>query len=327
MDKVKIKWGIIGCGNIANKFASDLALMEDAELQAVASRSIEKAKSFGEKHNSKKCYDSYDELFLDGDVDIVYIATPHSSHCELSLKAMQHNKHVLSEKPLAINKVEAAKMIALSKEKGLFFMEGLWTRFNPTFVAIKKIIDSGEIGDIKFINADFSFKSNHSLDSRVFDLKLGGGALLDIGIYPAFLTYALLGKPKEILAKSIFNEATKCDVQSSMIFHYENAQAILYSGFMSNAKMIARISGSEGEIYIHNQWHMAQGYTLVKNGKEEVFELPTKGIGFSHEIMECHNCLKNNQIESKHWSHKNSMDLISILDEVRCEVGLIYPQD
>ncbi len=327
MEKTKIKWGIIGCGNIANKFASDLALVVDAELQAVASRNLEKALEFGLKHNSKKYYGSYDELFLDADVDIIYIATPHNFHCELSLKAMEHNKHVLCEKPLAINSKEAQKMIALSKAKNRFFMEGLWTRFNPTFVDVKRRIDNGEIGVIKYIKADFSFKSNHPMDSRVFNLNLGGGVLLDIGIYPAFLAYALLGKPKEILAKSIFHNITQCDVQSSMLFHYEDAQAILYSGFMSESEMIACISGSEGEIYISNRWHEAQGYTLVKNGKEQKFELPSTGIGFSHEIAECHNCIRNNQIESKLWSHQNSLDLISILDEIRDDVGLVYPQD
>lgn len=323
----KIKWGIVGCGNIANKFASDLALVEDAELQAVASRDLEKAQEFGERHNSNRSYGRYDELFSDPDIDIVYIATPHNFHCELSIKAMENGKHVLCEKPLAINRKEAEKMITTAKAKNLFFMEGLWTRFNPTFVEVKKRIDKGEIGDIKYIKADFSFKSEHSLDSRVFNLNLGGGAILDIGIYPAFLAYALLGKPKEILAKSVFHDITKCDVQTSMLFHYKDAQAILYSSFMSQSEMIACISGSEGEIYIHNQWHVAQGFTLVKNGEKEVFELPTTGIGFSHEIEECHNCIRNNQIESKFWPHQNSLDLISILDEVRSEVGLVYPQD
>ena len=323
----KIKWGIVGCGNIANKFASDLGLLEDAELQAVASRNLDKAVEFGQKHNSKKCYGNYDELFLDAEVDVIYIATPHNSHCELSLKAMEHNKHVLCEKPLAINKKEAEKMIALSKSKNLFFMEGLWTRFNPTFVEVKKRIDNGEIGEIKYIKADFSFKSDHPIDSRVFNLSLGGGTILDIGIYPAFLAYAFLGKPKEILAKSIFHETTGCDVQSTMLFHYEDAQAVLYSSFMSKSKMIACISGSEGEIYLHDTWHVAQGFTMVKNGEEEIFELPTKGIGFSHEIEECNNCIRTNQIESKLWSHQNSLDLITILDEVRDEVGLVYPQD
>ena len=327
MEGQKINWGIVGCGNIANKFVSDLALVEDAELQAVASRNLEKAEAFGQKHNSKKCYGSYDELFLDSDIDIVYIATPHNSHCELSLKALEHVKHVLCEKPLSINRKEAEKMIALSKSKNLFFMEALWTRFNPTLLAVKKLIDSGELGKLKYIHADFSFKSEHRLDSRVFNLDLAGGALLDIGIYPAFLAYSLLGKPKEIVAKSIFHDKTGSDVQTSMLFQYEDAQAVLYCSFASTSKMPAFITGTEAEIYIPSQWHVAQGYTLVKDGIEEHFDLPTKGIGFTYEIGECHNCIRNNQIESKLWSHQHSLDLISVLDKIREQVGLKYPQE
>ncbi len=323
----KIKWGIIGCGNIANKFASDLALINDAELTAVASRSMDRATEFAKQHNSEKAYDSYDALFLDADVDIVYIATPHISHAELSIKAMEHGKHVLCEKPLALNKNEARAMIKASQRTGKFFMEALWTRFNPSLIAIKKHIDNGEIGEIKFINVDFTFKTDKSLESRVLDLNLGGGTILDIGIYPAFLVYLLLGVPKEILAKSIFHEVTKCDMQTSMIFHYDTAQAIMYSGFTSKSELVARISGSEGQIHLHNPWLVAQGYTLIKNDKEQVFDLPTTGIGFSHEIIECHDCLKANKLESDHWSHQNSMDLISILEDVREQVGLKYPQE
>ena len=323
----KIKWGIIGCGNIADKFASDLSIIEDAELFAVASRSEEKAKDFQLKHHAKKSYGSYDELLSDKEIDIVYIATPHSSHAEWSIKAMEQNKHVLCEKPLAINKNEALAMIETSKRSNRFFMEALWTRFNPSFVEIKKLINKGVIGDVKYVNADFSFKSDKPLNSRVLDLDLGGGAILDIGIYPAFLAYSILGIPEEVLAKSIFHEETKCDMQTSMIFHYTNAQAVLYSSFTSKSDMVAKISGTEGQIHIHSQWHVPQGFTLIKNDQKEIFELPTKGIGFSHEIMECHHCIRENQIESEIWSHQNSLDLISILDGVREQVGLKYPQE
>ncbi len=323
----KIKWGIIGCGSIANKFASDLALIDDAELTAVASRSMDRATEFGQKHNSNKAYDSYDELFLDANIDIVYIATPHTSHAALSIKAMEHGKHVLCEKPLALNKKEASAMIEASKRTNKFFMEGLWTRFNPSLVAIKKRIDNGEIGELKNINADFTFKATHGLDSRVFDLNLGGGAILDIGIYPTFLAYLFLGIPKNILATSIFHDVTKCDIQTSMIFNYDQAQVTSHNSFTSNSAMVARINGSEGQIYLHKYWHAPQGYTLVKNDTEKTFELPTIGLGFSHEILECHNCLRANKIESEFWSHQNSLDLISILDDVREQIGLKYPQE
>lgn len=323
----KIKWGIVGCGNIANKFTSDLALVAAAEISAVASRSIEKAQQFARQHNAKNAYGTYEELFRDADTDIVYIATPHVSHAELSIRAMEHGKHVLCEKPLALNAREAAAIIETSRRTNRFFMEALWTRFNPAIIEIKKRIDNGEIGEVKFVHADFYFKATGGLDSRVIALELGGGAVLDIGIYPVFLSYLILGLPKEIVAKSLFHKVTKCDTQTSMIFTYESAHALLSSGFESGSDMIARISGDEGQIYIHKTWHTPEGYTLVTGEDQQVFDVPIKGIGFTCEIEECHKCLRNNQIESELWLHKNSLDLISILDVVRDQVGLVYPQE
>jgi len=323
----KIKWGIIGCGNIAHKFASDLALFNDAELTAVASRTCEKATIFAKKHHSRKAYGSYEELFSDREVDIIYIATPHNSHAELSIQAMKSGHHVLCEKPLALNKKEATAIIETSRQTKMFFMEALWTRFIPSFVEVKKRIDNGEIGELKYINADFSFRSEHPLENRTMNMELGGGTILDIGIYPAFLAYTLLGLPEEILAKSIFHKSAKSDVQTSMIFHYKDAQAILYSSFLSKSDIIARISGTEGQIYLNKSWHHTEDYTFVKNDQEELCSLPINGIGYSHEIEECHNCLRSQKIESEIWSHQNSLDLIGILDIVREKVGLKYPQE
>lgn len=323
----KINWGIIGCGKIAHKFASDLALIKDAELTAVASRNYEKANAFADKYKTKTAYGSYNELFVDEDVEIVYIATPHHLHAEMSIKAMENNKHVLCEKPLSINKKEAISIIETSRRTQRFFMEALWTRFNPSFVAAKKLIDEGVIGKIKYINADFAFRSEFSTDDRTLDINLGGGAILDIGIYPAFLTYSILGIPKEIVAKSIFHQTAKSDVQTSMIFHYDEAQAVLYSSFESQSDMVARISGTKGQIHLNDKWHHANGYSLLKDGVEQKFKIPVLGLGYGHEIIECHNCLRENKIESDYWSHQNSLELISILDAIRKQVGLKYPQE
>lgn len=323
----KINWGIIGCGNIAGKFASDLNLIENATLSAVASRSIEKAEQFATNHNVKKAYGSYNELFNDNTIDIVYIATPHISHAELSIAAMQHGKHVLCEKPLALNKAEAEKIINVSKETNCFFMEALWTRFNPVFAEVLRRIKQGEIGDVNYINADFAFKSNHDLNSRVFNLELGGGSILDIGIYPIFLAYSVLGIPNEILAKTIFHEKMGSDIQTSMIFDYQSAQAVLYSGFTSNSDMTARISGTEGRIHINDRWHHSDDFTIIKGENKETIHLSRQGMGYSHEIIECHSCLSQNLIESSLWSHQNSLDLIGLLDSVRENVGLKYPQE
>jgi predicted dehydrogenase len=327
LSTIEIKWGIIGCGNIANTFAKDLSLIESAELTAVASRSLDKATLFGRNHNAKKTYASYEQLLKDDEIDIVYIATPHISHALLSIKAMENGKHVLCEKPLGLNVNEARRIIETSKRTNRFFMEALWTRFNPVFVEVLKRIKKGEIGEINYINADFAFKSNHSLESRVYNLALGGGAILDIGIYPVFLTYTILGNPQKITASSIFHKETGADIETSMLFDYQNSQADLFCGFTSNSKMIAKISGVKGEILIHSRWHEAEEFTIIRDGIEETMKVSKIGKGYAHEIEECHKCLLANKTESDLWSHQNSLDLISILDAIRNQVGLKYPQE
>lgn len=325
MNKEKIKWGIIGLGNIAHQFAKDLMLVEEVELVGVASRNLEKAQEFAEKYNCKKAYDSYDAIINDAEIDILYIATPHNSHAALSIKALQNNKHVLCEKPLALNYNDALQMINASKENNKFFMEAFWTRFNPSFREAFAKIKNGEIGEVKYINADFAFCANlDGIGNRNTDLKLGGGALLDIGVYPLFLSYMLLGIPAEILAKSNFHK-TGADVQTSMILQYENAQAILHASFVSTSNIKATINGTKGRINLNTLWHEAQSYTLNVDDKEEEILLPTKGKGFTYEIEECHQCIKENRIESNLWSHQNSLELIKIVDQVRSQIGLEYP--
>lgn len=326
MNTKKIKWGIIGLGNIAHQFAKDLMLVEGAELTAVASRNLDKATAFAKNYDCKKVYDSYDAIMNDGEIDILYIATPHNSHAVLSIKALQSNKHVLCEKPIALNCTDALQMIEASKANNQFFMEAFWTRFNPSFREAFSKIKNGEIGEIKYINADFAFTADQlgGDGNRKTDIALGGGALLDIGVYPLFLCYMLLGIPVEILAKSIFHK-TGADLQTSMILQYDTAQAILHSSFVSKSNMTATINGTQGTINLNALWHEAQSYSLTVNDRKEEFLLPTKGKGFTYEIEECHRCIKENRIESTLWSHQNSLDLIKIVDEVRNQIGLQYP--
>ncbi|MCI4442760.1 MAG: Gfo/Idh/MocA family oxidoreductase [Lentimicrobium sp.] len=325
-DKGKINWGIIGLGNIAHQFANDLMLVEDAELAAVASRDAQKSKEFAEKYHCKKSYSSYDDIINDPEIDILYIATPHSSHATLTIKALQSNKHVLCEKPIALNYADALQMITASNTNNKFFMEAFWTRFNPSFREAFSKIKKGKIGEVKYINADFAFyvENLEGVGNRTTDMNLGGGSLLDIGVYPLFLCYVVLGIPSEILAKSNFHQ-TGADLQTSMILQYENAQAILHSSFVSTSNIKATINGTKGRINLNTLWHEAQSYTLNVDNQEQEFLLPTKGKGFTYEIEECHQCIKENRIESKFWSHQNSLELIKIVDEVRRQIGLEYP--
>ena len=231
---------------------------------------------------------------------------------------------MLCEKPIALHYSDALKMIDASKKNNKFFMEAFWTRFNPSFREAFAKIKNGEIGEIKYINADFAFYADNleGEGNRKTDMKLGGGSLLDVGVYPLFLCYVVLGIPIEIVAKSNFHK-TGADLQTSMILQYENAQAILHSSFVSTSNIKATINGTKGRINLNTMWHEAQSYTLNVNDQENEFSLPTKGKGFTYEIEECHQCIYENRIESKLWSHQNSLDLILIVDEVKNQIGLV----
>ncbi|MEP6805580.1 MAG: Gfo/Idh/MocA family oxidoreductase [Flavobacterium sp.] len=319
----KIKWGIIGLGNIANQFAADLLLLEDAEIFAVASRDNNKATEFAEKYNCPNAYDSYDALFNNDQVDIIYIATPHDSHAELSIRALEHGKHVLCEKPLALSYKDAVRMIEASKNNNKFFMEAFWTRFIPSIQDVLSKVNQEIIGDIKYVKADFAFYANETEGGRLFDKKLGGGALFDIGVYPLFLSYILLGIPKEIIAKSIYHK-NGIDLQTSMILQYENAQAVLHSSIVSESDMKATISGTKGHIQLNSPWYIANGYTVSIENQEIKFSLPNLGKGYTHEAIECHNCIRNNRIESQLWSHQNSLDLSKIVEDIKNQIGLSF---
>lgn len=323
--KEKIRWGIVGLGNIAQKFVDDLKLVADGELTAVASRDIEKAKHFGALNNAKYAFGSYNELFNCEAVDVVYIATPHTSHAELSIEAMKQGRNVLCEKPMGINRGEVEKMIAVARENKVFLMEALWSRFNPSIRKVKDLIDGGIIGDIAYIHADFAFYAlDRNEKGRLLNPGLAGGSLLDIGIYPIFLAYLILGYPEKILASSKIYK-TGVDIQTSMIFEYPNAQAILYSGLTSNSEMKAQISGSEGTVYLAPRWHETQEYSIEKNDEVENVQLPKKGKGYEYEIKEVHHCLIKGALESKLWSLEHTYDLIRIMDDIRQQTGVVFP--
>lgn len=318
-----MKWGIIGLGNIASQFAEDLVLIEEAELTAAASRDSVKADEFGKRFNAKKTYDSYDLLFEDQEVEIIYIATPHNSHAELSIKALESGKHVLCEKPMSLSFKDAERMIEASKKHNKFFMEAFWTRFIPSVQDVLQKINNGLIGDINYLKADFAFHGSETENKRLFDKKLGGGALFDIGVYPLFLSYILFGNPKEIIAKAVKHK-NDIDLQTSMILQYENAQSILHASIVSDSDMKALIAGTEGRIELNAPWFVADGYSIFKNEEETAFKLPVFGKGYTHEIIECHKCIQNNQIQSQLWSHNNSLDLSKIIDEIKMQIGLSF---
>ena len=321
----KIRWGIVGPGKIARHFADDLSLVKNAQLVAVASRNAERANNFAEEYSIPHAFYEYEELFRSDTVDVLYIATPHVFHKDLAIRAMQHGKHVLCEKPLGVNLEEVEAMIATAKEHQVFLMEALWSRFNPTIVEVKTRIDQGKLGELTYVNADFAFYAlDRPKESRLLNLDLAGGTLLDIGIYPVFLSYLFLGVPNEIKAVSNFNDQGT-EIQTSVIFQYPRAQAILNSSFANKSRMSAEIAGTDGNITLAPRFHESRGYTFESGGEQESFEVPTKGKGYYYEIMEVNNCILGNRTESELWSHTDSRNLISLLDKIRKISGVRFP--
>ena len=201
-------------------------------------------------------------------------------------------------------------------------MEAFWTRFIPSIRELLSKVKNDEIGEIKYIKADFAYY-NGELGIRLTDKKLGGGALYDIGVYPLFLSYIILGIPNEIVAKSTYH-TTGVDLQTTMILQYESAQSVLHAGLVSASDMKATISGTKGRIDIDSPWFMTEGYSKIENEEEEKFHIPNIGKGYAHEAIECHQCIRQNQIESKLWSHQNSLDLSLITEKVRKQIGVEF---
>lgn len=327
-DKI-IKWGIIGIGKIAHKFASDLQPIENAELLAVASTSLERATDFAQKFGAKYIYNQYEAIFQTPDLDAIYIATTHATHAEHTILCLNNKMPVLCEKPLAINALQVEKMLEAAQENDTFLMEAMWTRFLPaTKKLLNLIFEENAIGKIKTIHADFGFLAPFIPEKRIFNPDLGGGALLDIGIYPAYLSLLLLGYPSEIQSVSTFSE-TGVDETTSFILKYNNdATAVLNCSFVATTRTDAIIYGENGYIYIHPRFIETKKITLYKKDAEPVdYTFERETIGYNYEIEEVNNCLRENKKQSDLMPHSMSRQLINLLDAIRQKSGIVYAAD
>lgn len=320
----KIKWGIIGLGKIANKFAKDLLEVKDAELYAVASRNINKAKAFKDEYSAHKAYGSYDELMDDKDVDVVYVATPHVLHHSISIACMKKGIAVLCEKPFAMNTEEVKEMIQTAREKNVFLMEAMWTQFLPHFEYMLKEINSGKMGKIKSVKADFGFAADFDVTKRLFNKSLGGGSLLDIGIYPVFLAYSLLGKPDKIEAEAEFAD-TGVDSSCKIKFQYENgATALLESTIVEKTPTTAEIELEKGKVFINSRFHEPSSLKIELKEGDSVKDFEVNTIGYYYEAEHVTRMLQQGKTESDKMSLEKSLDLIGLLDEIRREIDLKY---
>ena len=320
----KIRWGIIGLGKIAHKFAQDLLTIDDVELYAVASRSQEKADDFAKTYSAKKAFGNYDALVKDSNVDAVYIATPHSFHKDNSLLCLKNGIAVLCEKPFAMNSDEVNEMIDCAKANNVLLMEALWTYFLPHYRYVLDIINKKKYGDILKLEADFGFKPEYDASSRLFEKSLGGGSLLDIGIYPIFAALSTLGVPKSLEAEAtFFNNIV--DSSCNMTFQYPNdVEAILKSTLLEETPTEAIFHCEKGMIKINSQFHAPSAVSITTNGKEETIDFGYSTIGYNFEVNHFNKLLRQGKTESDIMTFSFSKKLIKTLDTVRQLIGLKY---
>jgi predicted dehydrogenase len=326
-----IRWGILGTGKIAKAFATALRETPDAKLAAVASRSVDSATKFGQEYGAERFHGSYQALADDPEVDVIYIGTPHPMHHENALMCLNGGKAVLVEKSFTMNRRQAEDIITLARAKKLFVMEAMWTRFMPAVVEAKRIVDSGEIGKLANVSADFGFTAEVGPEHRLFAPELGGGALLDLGIYPLSMSSFFLGAVTGVKAQAEM-AATGVDMQTAFTLTHEGGSvSSCVCSLRSRTPTELVISGTKGFVRLHDRFHYTDTITvsLVDGAKrsDRTLTLPKSGNGYTHEAQEVGRCLRAGLLESPVMPHAETLALMGTLDEIRAQIGLRYPAD
>lgn len=316
----KIRWGIIGCGNIAHKFAEGLRALEDAELLAVGSRTQENAEAFGAEFNTPRRYGSYEALANDPDLDAVYIGTPHPMHKPNSILCLRAGKAVLCEKPFAVNRAEAEEVITVARTKKRFLMEAMWTRCFPLMDRLDEWIDAGVLGDLRMLTADFGYRADPSEKPRVLDPVLGGGALLDVGVYPIALAWSLFGPPSAILSQ-VHLATPDVDESCAILFQHANgALAQLAASVGVDTAKEAVLSGTSAAVRLPCPWWKPSVMILSREDADvEIVRQPFDGFGYQYEILEVMRCLRAGLLESPRMPLDETLAIMHALDTIRAQ--------
>lgn len=322
-----LRWGILSTGNIAKKFAIGLQSAQNAKLLAIGSRSQDSAEAFAREFDIPNVHATYESLVNDPDVDAIYIGTPHVFHADNMKLCLNAGKHVLCEKPITINSPELEECIALAQEKNLFLMEAMWMRFIPAILEIQRLIEEDTIGDIRLIQADFSSYLPFQAEHRAFNPHLGGGALLDVGVYPIWFATFFLGMPQTVQSHAVIGESG-VDEQCTMLFGYPGASALLSAGITGDLANGAVIKGTKGRIIVQSPFWCPDKITLHIYGEEpELRHIPYQGNGYNYEAEAVHRAINAGKIEHEIVSHATSIATMQVMDAMRREWGLSYPQE
>ena len=318
-----IRWGILGPGNIARKFAKGLQVLRDAELVAVGSRAQERADEFGDEFDVPHRHPTYEALAEDPDVDIVYVATPHPLHARCSRLCLEGGKAVLCEKPFTLNVRQAEELAALARERRLFLMEGMWTRFWPLMGRVREMLAAGTIGEPRMLHVDFCFRSAWNPEGRLLNPDLGGGSLLDVGVYCMALAFMVFREPAEITGLADIGE-TGVDEQAAWVLRYKGGElALCSSAVRTSTPNEANIFGTDGGICIHSPWW--QPREMDVGGESASF--PLEGNGFNYEAAAVVQCLREGKTECEVMPLDESIAIMRAMDTLREQWGLTYPME
>lgn len=319
------RWGILATGGIATKFVEDLRLLPDAKVVAVGSRSLSTAQAFADRFGIPRAYGSWAELAADDDLDVIYVATPHSAHHAAALTCLSAGRAVLCEKPFTLDRATSLELIETARARDVFLMEAMWMRCNPTIRRLVELVADGAIGEVTTVHADFGLAGPFAPEHRLRARALGGGALLDLGIYPVSLAHLLLGVPDEIRAWAKLSPEG-VDENTGIVFGYNSgAIAALTCGIIGGTPTTATITGTRGRIELPANFHCPDRLTLRRDGADpEVFAIDRRGWGYQYEAAEVQRCLAAGLRESPLVPHEVTLDVMGLLDTIRTQIGVSY---
>jgi predicted dehydrogenase len=326
-----VRWGILGTGRIAKAFANALKDTPDAVLAGVGSRTQDSAQAFTQEFGENvatKAYGSYEELAQASDIDLIYVGTPHPMHFENVRMALEAGKGVLCEKAFTVNRTEAEQLVALARAKNLFLMEAMWSRYLPGLAEVRRIVESGEIGKAVQVIADLGFAAQAGPEHRLFNPALGGGALLDIGIYPLSIAVALLGPVESVVAQADIG-TTGVDEQTSFVLkHRGGGLSSCSCSLRAHLPSELTIAGDLGRVRMNTKFHHAQTVTVTRlDGIARTVATPYLGNGYVHQAIEAQRCWQAGLIESPGMTHDDTLALMGVMDEIRRQIGLKYAAD
>jgi predicted dehydrogenase len=322
-----VRWGILSTGRIAKAFARALKDTPGAVLAGVGSRTVDAAEAFAREFGGK-AYGSYEALAAADDIDLIYIGTPHPMHAENVRMALNAGKGVLCEKPFTMNRAEAEELVALARAKNLFLMEAMWTRFMPALAEVRRIVESGEIGPVHQVNAELGFKSEAGPEHRLFNRALGGGALLDLGIYPLSIAVALLGPVDKVTAQADLGPTGVDEQTGFLLRHSKGGMSVCSCSLRARLPSELTIAGERGHVRMNTMFHHTTTVTVVRaDGISRTVPTPFLGNGYVHEVIEAQRCFKAGLIESPGMTHDDSLALMGVMDEVRRQIGVTYAAD